>query len=143
MPGLCPAGLRLYYYGPMFRFLVILCGAAAFPFAADSSSDALARGKYLVEEVGKCQECHTPRLETGELDKTKWLQGAEFNFQPIKDVKGWHKTSPNLTPAGKLWARWGEAGLTKFMEPGAGPKGNPADPPMPAYKLTHADAEAV
>ena len=134
--------MALYYHSRMLRFFVLL-SAAALTVAADSSSDAVARGKYLVEEVGKCQECHTPRLESGEFDKTKWLQGADFNFQPIKDVKGWHKTSPNLTPAGKLWARWGEAGLTKFMETGAGPKGNPADPPMPAYKLTHADAEAV
>src|SRR6202011_6376736 len=101
--------------------MTVACATAMIGWSADA--DSLARGKYLVEEVGKCQECHTPRLETGEIDKTKWLQGAEFNFQPIKDVKGWHKTSPNLTPAGKLWARWGEAGLTKFMETGAGPKG--------------------
>ncbi len=78
----------LYYHNRMFRFLVIPFATAALALAADSSSDAVARGKYLVEEVGKCQECHTPRLETGEFDKTKWLQGADFNFQPIKDVKG-------------------------------------------------------
>jgi mono/diheme cytochrome c family protein len=101
------------------------------------------RGKYLVEEVGKCQECHTARTETGEMDKEKWLKGAVLDFAPLKPVQGWHKTSPSLTPDGTLWKRWGEAGLLKFMQTGLGPKGNPADPPMPTYKLKAEDAEAV
>src|SRR5712692_7185203 len=117
----------------MLKLIGLFCAAAALSFAADS--DAVAYGKYLVEEVGKCQECHTPKLETGELDKSKWLIGATLDFQPTHEVKGWHKASPNLTPAGKLWGRWGEAGLVKFLETGAGPTGHPADPPMPAYKL--------
>jgi len=100
-------------------------------------------GKYLAEEVGKCQDCHTPRLETGQLDKTKWMKGCTLDFQPIADVKGWHKTAPDLTPAGKLWARWGEDGLVKFLTTGLNPKGNAADPPMPAYKLRPSDAEAI
>ena len=29
----------------------------------------VARGKYLVEEVAKCPECHTPRDAQGNLDR--------------------------------------------------------------------------
>ena len=61
-------------------------------FAADAE-----RGKYLTEEVAKCQDCHTPRGTDGVLDKTKWLKGATLDFQPIHEVKGWHTTSPDLT----------------------------------------------
>ena len=43
----------------------------------------LARGKYLVEEVVKCQECHTARSATGEQDKTKWLKGGALDFKPV------------------------------------------------------------
>lgn len=103
----------------------------------------VARGKYLVEEVGKCQECHTPRLDNGEFDKTKWMKGAVLNFAPIKPVQGWHKTSPDLTPEGRLWERWTPDGIKKYMQTGLNPKGKPADAPMPTYKLTPEDADAV
>jgi mono/diheme cytochrome c family protein len=36
----------------------------------------LARGQYLVEALGHCGECHTPRDATGGLDRTRWLAGA-------------------------------------------------------------------
>ena len=110
-------------------------------FAADSAS--VERGKYLAEEVAKCQDCHTPRAEKGELDREKWLKGAVLDFLPASEVPKWHKTAPDLTPAGRLWERWGEAGLVKFMTTGLGPRGNAADPPMPAYKLKQEDAEAI
>src|SRR5437899_10827211 len=100
-------------------------------------------GKYLVAEVAQCQRCHTPKLESGELDKSKWMKGATLDIQPVDTIKGWHKTSPDLTPSGRLWQRWTEAGLLKFMVTGLGPKGNAADPPMPPYRLTQKAAEAV
>lgn len=125
----------------MFKLVGLTLVVAAVGFAADS--DNLARGKYLVEEVGKCQECHTPRLETGELDKSKWLKGATLDFAPMHEVKGWHKTSPNLTSSGTLFPRWKEEGMVKFLETGLGPKGNKADPPMPFYTLSHDDAQAI
>jgi mono/diheme cytochrome c family protein len=125
----------------MLKTFLAMCMAAGLLSAADA--DSIARGKYLVEEVGKCQECHTPRTETGELDKTKWLKGSTLTFAPMKEVKGWHKSAPDLTADGALFARWKEAGLVKFMETGKNPKGNPADPPMPTYMLKHEDAQAI
>ena len=101
------------------------------------------RGRYLVEEVAKCQDCHTPRAEDGTLDKSKWLKGAVLDVAPTKPVQGWHKTSPNLTQDSNLFKKWGEPGLAKYLTTGLGPRGNPADPPMPAYKLKQEDAEAI
>jgi len=125
----------------MIKCAGLVCTLCFVCCAADS--DQAAYGKYLVEEVGKCQECHTPKTEAGQLDTAKWLKGATLDFQPMGDVKGWHKTSPDLTSAGRLFARWGEAGMVKFLETGTNPAGHPADPPMPAYKLKPADAEAI
>ena len=34
------------------------------------------RGRYLVEAMGHCGECHTPRDQFGGLDRSAWLQGA-------------------------------------------------------------------
>lgn len=108
-----------------------------------AAEDKAARGKYLVEEVAQCQNCHSPKLESGEYDKTKWLKGATLNVQPIQPIDKWHKAAPDITPSGRLWARWKEEGLAKFMQTGLGPTGHAADPPMPTYKLSKDDAEAI
>jgi mono/diheme cytochrome c family protein len=122
----------------LFAFTLVFAGHA---FA---QADKAARGKYLVEEVARCQECHTPKLPDGQFNKEKWLKGAVLNVQPIDPIKGWHKTSPDLTASGRLWqGRWGQAALVKLLSTGLGPGGNPADPPMPTYKMTQDDAEAV
>lgn len=127
----------------MFRMMLIAGLSASATLLPAADDDKIAYGKYLTEEVGKCQDCHTPRGEDGQLDKTKWMKGAVLDFQPIKEMKGWHKTSPDLTPGSRLWDRWKEEGLVKFMVTGQNPKGGAADPPMPTYKLKQADAEAI
>ena len=40
-------------------------------------ADDGARGTYLVEALGHCAECHTPRNRMGALDTTRWMQGAK------------------------------------------------------------------
>src|SRR5713226_3456654 len=108
-----------------------------------AQSDKAARGKYLMEEVARCQECHTPKLPDGTFDQEKWMKGAVLNIQPIEPVKGWHKTSPDLTRAGKLWGKWGDLAFIKFLTTGNAPNGKPADAPMPTYKMSQDDAEAI
>lgn len=105
--------------------------------------ETVERGRYLVEEVGKCQDCHSPRAESGAFDKTKWLKGSVLGFQPLQPIASWRKAAPDLTSTGRLFQRWKEEGLVKFLTIGQGPSGNAADPPMPAYKLKQADAEAI
>ena len=36
----------------------------------------LDQGRYLVEALGHCAECHTPRNALGALDTSRWLRGA-------------------------------------------------------------------
>ena len=122
---------------------MLLVTSLAFACQGLAQSDKVARGKYLVEEVAKCGDCHTPKTSEGALDREKWLKGTTLDFQPMQPVKGWHKTSPDLTPGSRLWQRWAEAGLVKFLSTGLGPSGKSADPPMPMYKMTQEDAEAV
>ena len=109
--------------------------------SADDAS--IARGKYLVDQVAKCGMCHTPTDETGKADTSRYLKGGALNLQAIQAVEKWHKTAPDITSTSRLWQRWGDAGFVKFLETAAGPTGHPADPPMPAYKLSHEDAQAI
>ncbi|MFP4274729.1 MAG: c-type cytochrome [Paracoccaceae bacterium] len=42
----------------------------------EAGSPDLERGRYLVEALGHCAECHTPRDATGGLDTENWMAGA-------------------------------------------------------------------
>jgi hypothetical protein len=122
-----------------FLAMAVLSAATA----ACAQSDKVARGKYLVEEVGKCADCHTPRTDSGEPDMSKNMKGTLLNVAPINPIKGWHKDSPDITPAGKVWQRWTREGMVDFLVKGVNPRGGKADPPMPAYHLAPEDAEAM
>lgn len=56
----------------------------------------LARGRYLVEALGHCGECHTPRNPLGGLMRDQWLQGAP---NPSGDGR-----IPGITPATLDWS---------------------------------------
>ena len=101
------------------------------------------RGKYLTEEVGRCQECHTPKTEAGELDKAKWMKGATLIGVPSTPVADWHQKSPDITSTSALWTRWGQDGFSKFLQTARNPRGGKAGPPMPAYMLKAEDADAI
>ena len=120
---------------------IILIGLAVAGCA--SAADPVERGKYLVTEVAKCQDCHTPRTADGSPDQAKWLKGTTLDFAPIHEIPTWHKTSPDLTGSSPLFKRWGDKGLTTFLMTGKNPRGHEADPPMPAYHLSQEDADAI
>ncbi len=110
--------------------------------AQSGSKEKVERGRYLVEEIGKCQECHTPRLDNGQYDRTKWLKGAMIDFKPAHPMPKWEEMAPDITSSGKV-KEWGEKGLSGFLQTGAGPEGDKADPPMPFYTMKPEDAEAI
>ncbi|SMX35154.1 c-type cytochrome [Actibacterium lipolyticum] len=68
------------------------------------------RGRYLVEALGHCGECHTPRNGLGGMERAAWLSGA-----PNPDGKG---TIPNITP-GEL--DWSAADIAYYFETGFTP----------------------
>ena len=100
----------------------------------------LQRGEYLVNEVAKCGDCHTPKLD-GTSDRTRWLQGAKIDFPPNCEISAWAKFAPAITS--ELFKHWKEADLKRFLETGLRPNGKTAHPPMPAYKLRPDDADAM
>lgn len=109
-------------------------------FGQDAKAE---RGKYLVEEVARCQECHTPKMESGDFDKSQWMKGATLNIAPASAITGWHPKSPDITSTSTLWTRWGQDGFAKFLETAKNPRGGKAGPPMPAYMLKSDDAAAI
>lgn len=127
------------------RYTLVLSAAlilGAIGLASAQGADT-ARGRYIVEDVARCQECHTSKNDAREFDKTKWLKGARLAVAPVATVQGWHATSPDITSTSMLWQRWGDDGFAKFLETAKNPRGGSAGAPMPAYTLSHDDAVAV
>ena len=123
-------------------FLLIvtaLLSLAAPPLVSGADSKAVTRGKYLVEQLGQCADCHTPRNDKGELDRNRWLQGAMLDFKPAQPIPNWAPASASIAGL----PRWSEAQAIKFFETGIDPDGKSPRPPMPAYKLSHEDAAAI
>lgn len=106
---------------------------------AGSKSEQIERGRYLVEEVGQCGECHTPRDARGELLRSKWLAGAPVWFQPIHPVSNWAYAAPPIAGLGSLT----KDQALQVLEKGLGPQGNPVRQPMHRYHMAAADAEAI
>ncbi|MGA8216409.1 MAG: c-type cytochrome [Candidatus Sulfotelmatobacter sp.] len=107
--------------------------------AKAASAASLAHGKYLVENVGMCGDCHTPHNEKGEPIKELWLQGATLAFKPIVPMPVWADKTPAI--AG-LPGRERDAGV-KFLMTGVAYNGLPGRPPMPQYRFNQTDAEAI
>lgn len=71
------------------------------------------RGRYLVESVGHCGECHTPRGRFGGLLRAQWLAGG-----PSLDGEG---AVPNITPHPDGLADWSERDIVRYLGSGFTP----------------------
>jgi len=105
--------------------------------AADASVE---RGKYIVEQVAMCGECHTPRDHDGLSIRTEYLRGAPVPVKapPYSNMK-WAIKAPAI--AG-LPGYSKEQGV-RLLSEGISAGGRVPDPPMPRFRMTAADAEAV
>jgi mono/diheme cytochrome c family protein len=112
---------------------------------ADAKTDAVAlvkRGDYLMNQVARCGDCHTPRTDSGELDLSRHLQGAPIWFTPKVKPKSWDDKAPDITSSGKA-GTWGEEQMIKYLTTGLDSKGKKSKAPMPAYELGIEDARAM
>ena len=85
------------------------------------------RGRYLTVAAGKCSDCHGVRL-----------QGSVLGF--LKPGLPFAYTAPKIAglPRG-----WSPEQTARFLETGITPSGGHAAAPMPRYRFSHSDAEAV
>ena len=93
------------------------------------------RGRYIVESVAMCGRCHTPHNKVGVSDGTRKLEGAPIQ-QPVPT---WATYAPRLAgnPPGTN-EEFIRLLTTGIMRTGVAPR-----LPMPPFRMTRADAEAV
>jgi mono/diheme cytochrome c family protein len=108
-----PNSLPFDYVRPTLAFWNLL-NLPSQGFAPDKARPAeWNRGKYLVDALGHCGECHTPRDLTLGMIRSRYLQGTE-----IEGVD-----APDVTPAGLVRMGFDAAALARYLKAGMGPQG--------------------
>jgi len=120
-----------------FPLFALACGLGSMLHANPAAT--VERGRYLVEQVAMCGDCHSPRGEKGLFVAGKEYTGSPLGFAPTVPMPAWADTAsyiaglPNYTTEQAV----------KFLMTGERPAGVPVRPPMPEYRMNQADAEAV
>lgn len=97
------------------------------------------RGKYIVENVAMCERCHTSRDENGNPVRNQWLQGGPVQLKQTYPTPIWASREPRIAgaPPGT------DEQFITLLTTGISRTGAPPLPPMPPFRMTRQDAEAV
>jgi mono/diheme cytochrome c family protein len=110
--------------------------AASKPEGEDGS---VQRGKYIVEGVARCGQCHTPRDGNGNPETTHALQGAPVWLKSAESSENWPLVAPRI--AGTLPGS--DAEMVRLLTTGIWQDGQYLRPPMPKFRMSQEDAKAV
>jgi mono/diheme cytochrome c family protein len=113
--------------------------AALALLGASAPAEKIERGRYLVERASMCIDCHTPMDAKGMPDRARWMQGSPIMFKPTVKVPAWADTAPSL--AGLVG--YTDAQVVRALQTGVGATGNQLRPPMPGFRFSKEDADAV
>ena len=107
--------------------------------SAQQNQPSIERGKYIVESVAMCEQCHTPRDGQGKPDPGRWLMGGPLQLKAAYATPNWATVTPRLAgePPGT------DDEVIRLLTTGIWKTGAPPSPPMPPFRMTRADAEAV
>jgi len=108
------------------QFCAVLLAISAVAAGAQTPT-LVERGKYLVEGVVACGNCHTPRDDKGQLQRDKALAGGL-----LLDIAEFKAFPANLTPDPDTGiGKWTDAQLAKAIREGVRPDKSLIGPPMP------------
>ena len=77
--------------------------------------DAWNRGRYLVDAVAHCGECHTPRNALYAMQPDEYLLGETIDGA----------LAPDISPAGLARRGWSPGDLSRYLQTGMSPQGAP------------------
>lgn len=122
----------------MIPILLVLYAVSRLP-AEGQEGKNIERGKYLINNVALCSDCHTPRDEKGQFIESQWLQGSTLDFQPMHTMPGWADVAPAIAGLPTL----SDEEAVVLLETGKYARGQVPGPPMPHYRFSHEDAVAA
>ncbi len=116
-----------------------VAGAQTADADAAASGDLVARGEYLVHEASMCVQCHSPRDRFGELRDDRLLTGGPVPVKSPFAGPRWAFQAPNL----KNLPGYTEEDFLQLMQTGRRQDGTAPRLPMPPFRLSKADADAI
>ena len=129
----------------MNKTSILAAAAAGLTLAAWSGAGAepaVERGKYLVESIMGCGNCHTPQGPNGPI-----LDRALSGGPPIVEDKLFTALPSNITPDPETGlGKWTDAQIKRAIREGKRPDGTLIGPPMPFGQYRHiadSDLDAV
>ena len=102
-------------------------------------NESVNRGRYLVDNVAMCIQCHTPRDGNGQLLLNDYLQGAPVPVKAPPNAKNWALRAPAI--AGLPGYDKNQA--VRLLTQGITADGRTPNPPMPPFRFSRTDAEAI
>ena len=107
--------------------------------AAQSIGGNVEHGRYLVENVAMCVECHSPRDSQGNIIESRKFDGAPVPVRPP-----WPNDWALIAPRNKGLPGYDDAQALRLLTEGAiGRDGRQLRPPMPRFHMTQQDAADV
>jgi mono/diheme cytochrome c family protein len=95
----------------------IAASTSTHPEPARNDDPVVARGRYLVETVGHCGDCHTPLTWLGAPDRDRYLAGSRGGLEG--------KKAPNITPdTDSGIGKWSEDDIASLLKDGGTPDGD-------------------
>ncbi|NUO76234.1 MAG: cytochrome c [Lysobacter sp.] len=101
-------------------------GARATP-ASQGATPAWQRGRYLVDTLGHCGECHTPRGWAGQLKRAQPLAGNNELGR---------FAAPDITPQGLAARGWDAPQLRGYLATGLNPRAVASDEMLTVVRLS-------
>ena len=115
--------------------------SATGPVAAqlEGISGSVEHGRYIVENIAMCVECHSPRDDHGNV-----ITSQEFFGAPIPVRPPWANDWALLAPRNRGLPGYDDAQAMRLLTEGAiGRDGKQLKPPMPRFRMTKQDAADV
>ena len=125
---------------PLFA-AALAVGVALSPLAK-ADETPLERGKYLMNSIVACGNCHTPKGPSGRALADQELAGGGVFDAPV-----FHAVSPNITPDKETGiGNWTDEQIAAAITTGVRPDGRILAPIMPwrsFAKMTKSDVDAL
>jgi mono/diheme cytochrome c family protein len=107
--------------------------------SAAGAGSPVTQGEHLANHVAICVQCHSPRSGEGELDRTRLFKGAPIPVRSPFPAQTWALSAPAIAGL----PGWTTDDALALLTTGRRPSGFAPKPPMPPFRLSREEAEAV
>lgn len=120
---------------------VVVSGLPAFAENLETTpTDPVARGEYIANHVAQCVQCHSPHERDGDLVEGRHFEGQAIPLKsPYPTGEKWAARAPVI----KRLPGFSREDFVHLLMTGRRLNGDNPWPPMPPFRMSREDAEAI